>query len=588
MIKSIHSIIPAIIAVTMLFPSCSEKMEDATVSQGAVFIFSQETVYDDITKVKDIAAVKITLESGETELVLPTLYAKGDAVQIKTDPYYLEPGDYKIKSYKTYDNKAGFLFERENVGEVFTVSSGAVSDVIVPVKVKHVFDDTQLNYIKNIFKGFCVDVWGEDNMDKWPWDMEEDVGEWDHLEFEYDDYGNILYLAGIVLDGNDCEAFKDVTEIPDYFCYLETLEHMSFLNMPNLVKIPDDLWRLRTLYGVTVINTALESIPESLGQSASLTDLTIVGSNVSTLPSALESLPELYHLYVTDSKISDLSFDFSKLSKLNTLDLSGNPLTTLDNCVFAEDGGKLDYIVLRNTTLTSLPEAFSSFKTLHAIDLSGNSFTSVPDPIKKNGAVMSLWMENCRIASVSSEDIASMPDLHSLIISGNPLSSFPVLRHGKLEMLDVSDCGLQSAGDVSGMPGLEILDLGNNSIDNVSALDFTANPELRILSFAGNEKLTSLPDDIKLAMDGSKVKTFRLLDLRNCPALRWTVPAYWDSFDMYNNDKFWDEIRDLAESGNSKQEDSVETKKTPEVVFEDKYKGRVGIYREGSPGVNLK
>lgn len=583
-------------AAVVAFSGCTKEGEgpDAEVTEGVVFEFSMHKVYElNLDSIDEIAAVKITLVKDGEKIVLPTMTVSGDAEFVQTEPYALEPGEYRMTNYKAYADDASFIFEADvDDDNVFVVSADEITHFPIPIAVKILNFPT--NYLKNIFSGFCQEVWGDDES-LWPWDFDDDIANWDYLEFEYDDYGNPTALVGLTFVGsytvlNEDQTveirketpFLTMTKIPDCINRIETLSNITILDLPNLKELPKDIYRLRYFDGLIIQNAGIEHFPEGFFETEEMATLVITDTPLKELPKDVENFEKLTSLVIRNTDITSIDINMSKLPVLGHVDFSHNEsLTSINDNIF--EGSAVNNLTLAgDAALASIPSSIASSTTLRGLDLSGCGLTSFPDAAK-NKYLMSLYLDDNGLTSVIPLD--GFPQIETLTMNGNPLSGTPSVSSSTLKMLELSGCGLTAMPDVSKCPELGILYLNDNAYTSISEIDFaTSNQKLKMLSLAGNAGLVSLPSEasfkIKMAEDGS-VETFSALNLNDCPALKWTVPASWKPYDL---PKLWDQ--DNPEYAKVGEEDAASTKAAFDPA-EWNWKGRVGIWRYGSSGVTF-
>ncbi len=567
------------------FTGCSKEETEgpATVDQGVVFEFSRHKVYQNaIEEMDDIAAVKITLRKNGEKIVLPTIRVSGNADIVTSEPYALDPGEYEIVSYEAYAANASLLLQVDVLeNNTFEVRADELTHMPVPLNVKIVYYPS--NYLMNIFKGFCIEVWG-DNPELWPWDMNANIADWDYLEFEEDDYGNKLALIGLnfsgslpVYDENGIlvemkpSPFLEMDHLPECINRIVTLSQITLINLPNLKSLPEGIPELRYLEHMLISNCgSLESLPEDLGDCPLLSELTIVDTPVKALPESFGRLSKMYSLTLNNTQIGSLGFKLADMPSLAKLDLGYNPITELPDDFFAGN------TVLREARLDGLhlaqfPSSIKENPSLTTLMLRDCGLTEIPQAVCE-AQMVGLSLDDNAFTSLPAGQLAQMPRLEQLMASGNPLGSAPAIAHDKLIHIDLSRCGLTQMPDVSGCPELLSLQLDENAFTTISAIDFSANTKLSKLSMAGCQSLVSLPDDFGFAADESgKPAAFSALFVQECPQLKWTTPASWGPIE---------EIKRLAD-GNLPA--TVGTQTRAEIPTFD----YVRVCRIGSPGVTF-
>lgn len=587
--KTMHIIrtisVLAVSLLALLLSGCSkeETAGPAEVQQGVVFEFSRHKVYQNaIDAMDDIAAVKITLRKDGEKILLPTIRVAGNEDLVTSEPYALEAGQYEIVSYEAYAENASLLLQVDVLeNNTFEVRENEVTHMPVPLTVKIVYYPS--NYLMNIFKGFCLEVWG-DNPERWPWDMNENIADWDYLEFEEDDYGNKLALIGLNFSGSrpvydengilvktEPSPFLEMDHIPECINRIVTLSQITLIDLPNLKSLPEGIPELRYLEHMLISNcSSLESLPDDLGDCPLLSEVTIVDTPLKTLPESFSRLSQMYSLTLRNTALSSVGFKLSDMPSLVKLDLSYNAITELPDDFFAGSTA-LREVRLDGMHLTQYPSSISSSETLTTLMLRDCGLTEIPEPVRR-AAMVGLSLDDNALTEIPAAHLATMPRLEQLMASGNPLSGTPTIAHEGLIHIDLSRCGLTAMPDVSGCPALLSLQLDDNDFTTIPTIDFSSNPLLSKLSMAGCGELTSLPSDFGFAADAEGHPTaFSALFVQDCPQLQWTTPASWGAIE---------EIKRLLDDIFLQDADAESRAEIPTFDY-------IRVCRIGSPGVQF-
>ena len=174
-------------------------------------------------------------------------------------------------------------------------------------------------------------------------------------------------------------------DVVDTYCDLGDIFHSQGV-FPSLTDLgfsvpeggeplPDVVFRpsLRKL----TISRICGALPESLGLASGLTSLSISGPGYSSsiqLPGSLWDLPALKVLEIFHAWLESLPLAFTKLSKLEKLDLSHNRLSTLPPL---ESLTLLQYLDVSNNQLTSVP-SLAGLTNLRYVNLSHNKLATPP------------------------------------------------------------------------------------------------------------------------------------------------------------------------------------------------------------------
>ena len=525
-----------------LFMGCSEDDETTTLpqDQGEVtFKFVRNKVFS-ISKLEEMARLKVTIEKDGKKIESSTVDLNGNEDELTSESLALEEGTYKVIKYIAYNNKGTQVQEAYVDDEnVFTVKHGEIATFCFPIDIRFVYINNQL---RNMLFGVCEEVLGADST-KWPktWRVEnEDLLTWENLEFEVDDYGNVSYLANIIFD-NKC--FPGMKKLPATVSTFPTLEGIQINDIPEFEELPDNLdkssmfticiintglkafpknfEKMKNLYGITIVNSKLTELPARLAELPKIRDVEISGNEISEFPAALaEKWQELVYLRMNDTKLSSLPSNIFSMKKVSTFDFSDNP------------------------NLNSIPEQRGEGVDMRGLFLDRCAFTSIPK-IAQQGKLRTISLAHNKITSVSESDVNALStNLLTLILDGNKINSFPKMKSASLNGLRLADCGLTRIPDLSELPELRSLVLAKNNITAIGEGVFTHNPYLAILDFSDNAQLASFSDNAGIHLieqqdvikngDGTTetetvAKPYYLscVNADNCPNLRWEVPATW-------------------------------------------------------------
>lgn len=524
-----------------LFMGCSDNDETASLSQGqgeVTFKFVRNKVFS-ISKLEEMARLKVTIEKDGKKTELSTVDLNGNEDELTSEVLALEEGTYKVVKYVAYNNKGTQVQEAYVDDEnEFTVKHGEMATFCFPIDIRFVYINNQL---RNMLFGVCEEVLGADST-KWPktWRVEnEDLLTWENLEFEVDDYGNISYLTNIIFD-NKC--FPGMKKLPATVSTFPTLVGIQIKDIPEFEELPDNLDK-SSMSSILIMNTSFKVFPKNFEKMKGLYGLTIINSKLTELPARLAELP-----------------------KIRDIEISGNEIFEFP-AVFAEKWKDLVYLRMNNTKLSSLPSNIFSMKKVSTFDFSDNpNLSSIPEQRGEGVDMGGLFLDNCaftsipkiaqqglrtislannKITSVTESEVNALSKkLLTLILDGNNINSFPKMKSASLIELRLSDCGLTSIPDLSELPDLRSLVLAKNNIKAIGEEVFTHNPYLAILDFSDNANLASfsekaginLVEQEDVIVNGDKKTTTEIVakpyylncvNVDNCPVLQWEVPATW-------------------------------------------------------------
>ncbi|KAG2524493.1 hypothetical protein BBO99_00002535 [Phytophthora kernoviae] len=257
-----------------------------------------------------------------------------------------------------------------------------------------------------------------------------------------DRLGDVAYLHTLILSSNELlelppsigelkrlkrlEAENNkLLALPDTFHKLQALETVKLaledldLRYNRLEVLPDTFGNCTKLKVLRASNNALVSLPESMtGLANCLVDLQLAHNQLVNAPHALSALHALERLDLSFNRLETLDeLDFSQLSRLQVLRLSGNRLTELPlslGGIVTTDGGKpppireltfagnmikefppavlllgptLQQLEMQSNRLERLPISFGvALSELKIVESDGNPFRSPPAQIMRLGA----------------------------------------------------------------------------------------------------------------------------------------------------------------------------------------------------------
>lgn len=524
-----------LLCATLLI-GCSDDNETISAlpqGQGEVtFKFVRNNIYT-ISSLEEMARLKVTLEKDGKQLVLPTIDLSGNKDSLSTAAVRIDNGMYKVVKYVAYNVK-GALIQEAYLDEdnALEVTHGQISHFYFPLSIRLVYTNHAL---RNTLYGICREVIGNDST-QWPksWREEnEDMSTWENLEFQYDDYGRIMYLASITFDNK----FAGMRKMPEAVGLITTLEGVQVMDLPEFEELPDNIYK-SGMGSISLINTSFKAFPKRFEEMKGLVALSVRNSKMTELPARLSKLEDLLHVDFSGNEIATFPSELAQSwQKVIMLRMTNTKLTSLPENMF--DMQRVSTFDLSdNPGLSSLPESRPAQSAMRGLILNGCGFSTLPKIA--HGQLNLLALANNKLTSLSEADVNALsPSLQGLILNGNNLGSFPKMKADKLTELSLNNCGLTSLPDLSALPLLGWLQVANNQITQVKAGTFTFNKVLSLLNLSGNKTLTTLSEDAGFNLveqedikDGSVVKVakpfyLRCVNVDECPALLWTVPATW-------------------------------------------------------------
>lgn len=324
------------------------------------------------------------------------------------------------------------------------------------------------------------------------------------------------------------------------------------------------------LHMLVLDNNEIETIDDQAfgGSEKSIVFLDLIGNKLTSLPTAIGKLQNVMSLSVSVNPLPDLDqkimknvsksllfIDFGSrelqawptslkyLTQLASIDVSDVSFNSLPEDVFSPYKESLQHLGIHNTNLTRLPSSMNKLHSLQDLKLDGNTnltaqaiYKSMPEGLpglievtfQNNGLTtlpdILLNASHLYSVTVSDEPVVSFDDnlftsnfsdnFQSLIINSTKLSHVPkcVSKVNSITQLQITSSNVSSIDedDFYGMKNLNILDMSDNPLWNISDSAFTKNNALRYVKFVGT-KLKVIPRSIQ------NLKSPQYLDLSGCP-----------------------------------------------------------------------
>ncbi|TRY68578.1 hypothetical protein TCAL_03065 [Tigriopus californicus] len=232
-------------------------------------------------------------------------------------------------------------------------------------------------------------------------------------------------------------------ELPNEIGLLTCLSKLN-VSHNRLSGLPPDFYRLASLRDLNLSKNELRQLSDEISQLNMLQKLDVSYNDMAQLPSAIGYLTKITHFNLSDNRIQDLPLELSFLRNLVSLDANRNQLATLGDAV--SDLTKLELLYVSHNKIQSFPNLknCSHLKELHM------GFNSV--------------------ASISTEDLECVPNIHLIDLRDNKLKEVPkeIVNLQSLERLDVSNNDLNNLPFTLGtLPNLKLLLVEGNPIKSI-------------------------------------------------------------------------------------------------------------------------
>nr|XP_019926378.2 plant intracellular Ras-group-related LRR protein 4 isoform X2 [Crassostrea gigas] len=343
-----------------------------------------------------------------------------------------------------------------------------------------------------------------------------------------------------------------------------------FLNNNKLRQIPGNAFMGIKLHMLVLDNNEIETIDDQAfdGSEKSIIFLDMVGNKLTSLPTAIGKLQNIMSLSVFGNPLPDLDQEVMKnvsksllfidfgsrelqawptslkcLTKLASIDISGVSFNSLPEDALSPYKDSLQHLGIHDTNLTRLPSSMNELHNLQDLKLDGNTnltaeaiHKSMPEGLpglievtfQNNGLAklpdILLNASHLYSVTVFDEPVVSFDEnlftsnfsdnFLTLIINNTKLSHVPkcVSKVNSITQLQITSSNISSIheDDFYGMKNLNILDLSENPLWNISDSAFMKNNALRYVKLAGT-RLEVIPRGIQ------NLKSPQYLDLSGCP-----------------------------------------------------------------------
>lgn len=259
---------------------------------------------------------------------------------------------------------------------------------------------------------------------------------------------------------------------------LEDLTTLRTLRAYNnrLETLPDSFATFKHLTILFISNNSFTKFPTIICQITSLAYLDISFNKITSFPDEICNLTQLVGLFATANRLTGrLPPSFSKLEKLQELDLRQNQITDLDELYMLP---KLEVISMDYNAISVVSY---NFRALRQLKMSKNHLTqfnlhplhlyNADGSLKDHHCLLTdLNLANCKLSSLPDDLFISAISLEHLILDNNTLSILPssIGCLTKLVRLSVQGNNLEMLpSEISRLVELKILDAQKNNLKSL-------------------------------------------------------------------------------------------------------------------------
>jgi len=192
----------------------------------------------------------------------------------------------------------------------------------------------------------------------------------------------------------------------------------------------------------------------------SLPENNLVGRIPSEIFDSVGIFKELNYINLSRNALKDsIPFSFSKLKKLNYLDLSANQFNYLPkNLQLLEN---LKTVWLNENFFTEIPDQIAQLKNVESLFFQKNKISTISEKISELKNLKILDVSQNQLAQIPSS-LAQIPNLEQLFLSNNQLNTLPDFQNTKLKVLELQNNQFK---ELPNLPVLQSLNIANNLLN---------------------------------------------------------------------------------------------------------------------------
>lgn len=296
---------------------------------------------------------------------------------------------------------------------------------------------------------------------------------------------------------------REILECEDsHILYTNDLWQITELTIPEDVRTLEDLAHMAYLESLTLTGRNMSNLND-LSELSHLKSLTLSGCRFSIDSlRVIASLPALQELNLSDCGLSTLA-GLEQAQRLTILDVSNNTIRNLEP--LASLSGLTELYLQNNNAIVDL-SIVGELTKLEKLDVSYNPLTSIA-PLSGCVKLTSLNASHAQLTDASTA--ASLPILSELMLDYNQLSDISGLAAcSNLTTLTLSNNSITDISPLSELTKLEQLDFSYNKVTTIP--EFSEKSSIRVIDGSYNaitsiDNLAKLPSISYIYMDYNQI-----------------------------------------------------------------------------------